>query len=202
MFVALTSCIACLQCRTGRCRSLASSTLIRMLYQHPCIAACTLCCNSCYLLFSCACALHAVNVTHILSNVPSRRLANSVTPFKLAVLSATIHLYCMRRHSANARRTGCKADKWLPSSDRLRPTVAKLIHQCIIYCLYQSQHRKVKICDNEKSDMLFALTCAQRLCIFSCWVRLQKKKKKNFTSFGQPTKLITCANHGNTVICS
>ena len=30
----------------------------------------------------------------------------------------------------------------------------------------------------------------------------QKKKKKNFTSFGQPTRLITCANHGNTVICS
>ena len=23
-------------------------------------------------------------------------------------------------------------------------------------------------------------------------------KKKNFTSFGQPTRLITCANHGNT----
>ena len=27
-------------------------------------------------------------------------------------------------------------------------------------------------------------------------------KKKNFTSFGQPTRLITGANHGNTVICS
>ena len=25
-----------------------------------------------------------------------------------------------------------------------------------------------------------------------------KKKKKNFTSFGQPTRLITCANNGNT----
>ena len=24
----------------------------------------------------------------------------------------------------------------------------------------------------------------------------------NFTSFGQPTRLITCANHGNSVICS
>ena len=30
----------------------------------------------------------------------------------------------------------------------------------------------------------------------------KKKKKKNFTSFGQPTRLIACANHGNTVICS
>ena len=26
-----------------------------------------------------------------------------------------------------------------------------------------------------------------------------KKKKTNFTSFGQPTKLITCANHSNNV---
>ena len=29
----------------------------------------------------------------------------------------------------------------------------------------------------------------------------KKKKKKNLTSFGQPTKLITCANHGNDVAC-
>ena len=28
---------------------------------------------------------------------------------------------------------------------------------------------------------------------------LQKKKKKNFTSFCQPTRLITCANYGNYV---
>ena len=32
--------------------------------------------------------------------------------------------------------------------------------------------------------------------------RFQQKKKKNFTSFGQPTRLITCANHGNNVTCS
>ena len=31
---------------------------------------------------------------------------------------------------------------------------------------------------------------------------LKMHKKKNFTSFGQPTRLITCANHGNNVICS
>ena len=30
---------------------------------------------------------------------------------------------------------------------------------------------------------------------------LSKKKKKSFTSFGQPTRLITCTNQGNTVIC-
>ena len=36
----------------------------------------------------------------------------------------------------------------------------------------------------------------------SCPAVLIPKKKKNFTSFGQPTRLITCANHGNTVICS
>ena len=28
------------------------------------------------------------------------------------------------------------------------------------------------------------------------------RAKKDFTSFGQPTRLITCANHGNNVICS
>ena len=30
----------------------------------------------------------------------------------------------------------------------------------------------------------------------------KKKRKKKFTSFGQPTRLITCANHGNDVIRS
>ena len=30
----------------------------------------------------------------------------------------------------------------------------------------------------------------------------QKKKKKKFTGFGQPTRLITCANDANDVICS
>ena len=30
----------------------------------------------------------------------------------------------------------------------------------------------------------------------------KKKKKKDFTSFGQPTRLITCVKHGNGVICS
>lgn len=28
-----------------------------------------------------------------------------------------------------------------------------------------------------------------------------KKWKRNFASFGQPTKLISCANHGNSVMC-
>ena len=30
----------------------------------------------------------------------------------------------------------------------------------------------------------------------------KKKKKKSLTSFGQPTRLITCADHGNNVMCS
>ena len=28
------------------------------------------------------------------------------------------------------------------------------------------------------------------------------RKKKDCTGFGQPTRLITCANHGNNVKCS
>ena len=31
--------------------------------------------------------------------------------------------------------------------------------------------------------------------------RKKKKKNKKFTSFGQPTRLLTYANHGNNVIC-
>ena len=35
------------------------------------------------------------------------------------------------------------------------------------------------------------------------WDELQvRKKKKSFTCFGQPIRPITCANHGNNVICS
>ena len=29
-----------------------------------------------------------------------------------------------------------------------------------------------------------------------------EEEAEEFTSFGQPTRLITCANHGNNVICS
>ena len=35
----------------------------------------------------------------------------------------------------------------------------------------------------------------QNLCFHYC----QKKKKKDFTSFGQPTRLIACASYGNHV---
>ena len=35
---------------------------------------------------------------------------------------------------------------------------------------------------------------------FDIYCRLHMKKKKNFTSRGQPTRLITCANHGNNVV--
>ena len=37
----------------------------------------------------------------------------------------------------------------------------------------------------------------QIVCI-AAW----QAEEKNFASFGQPTRLITCANHGNNVICS
>ena len=40
------------------------------------------------------------------------------------------------------------------------------------------------------------------LARYLCKVTMLKKKNKNFTTFGQPTRLITCANHGNNVICS
>ena len=40
-------------------------------------------------------------------------------------------------------------------------------------------------------------------CMFvSVRVFVMVKKKKNFTSFGEPARLITCANHGNDVICA
>ena len=40
------------------------------------------------------------------------------------------------------------------------------------------------------------------LMIAKLWCTLHGvKKKKNLTSLGQPTTLITCANHGNDVIC-
>ena len=34
-----------------------------------------------------------------------------------------------------------------------------------------------------------------------CYMLPGVKKRKNLTSFGQPKRLITCANHGNDVIC-
>ena len=48
-----------------------------------------------------------------------------------------------------------------------------------------------------ESMRLVKKSCCAWTCKFN-----RLKKKKNFSSFGQPTRLITCANHGNTVICS
>ena len=42
----------------------------------------------------------------------------------------------------------------------------------------------------------FSIQNLLELC--DCNASKKKKKKNKFTSFGQPTRLITCANNGNT----
>ena len=95
----------------------------------------------------------------------------------------------------------------------LLPHVAMVVSKQHPYVLKRSQYcyRARGTQGAEEDETLVLLRGGVRLCYISRNDTPRRKRhtvhpetiqSRVFTSFGQPTRLIICANHGNNVICS